>query len=152
MSLYVHISIKLIFFFSRDEIKFYYRGTNLPANYIILSAKLKGHVASKQLIEKKQDQLIQRKKDSQPSQIKTGGSTFKNSNDKKAWMLIKESGCDKFYVGDAQISEKHCNFFVNGGKAKTSDIEKLINKVKKEVQSKTGVNLDLEIKIIGDEK
>ena len=152
------LSIKIIDYegfekeITRDEIKFYYRGTNLPANYIILSAKLKGHVASKQLIEKKQDQLIQRKKDSQPSQIKTGGSTFKNSNDKKAWMLIKESGCDKFYVGDAQISEKHCNFFVNGGKAKTSDIEKLINKVKKEVQSKTGVNLDLEIKIIGDEK
>ena len=137
---------------TRDEIKFYYRGTNLPENYIILSAKLKGAVSSKQLIEKTQDQLIQRKKDSQPSQITTGGSTFKNSHDKKAWMLIKESGCDKFYVGDAKISEKHCNFFVNGGKAKTSDIEKLINKVKKEVQLKTGVNLDLEIKIIGDEK
>ena len=50
------------------------------------------------------------------------------SNDKKAWMLIKKSGCDKFYVGDAKISEKHCNFFVNDGKAKASDIEKLINK------------------------
>ena len=63
----------------------------------------------------------------------------------------KKSGCDKFYVGDAKISEKHCNFFINGGKAKASDIEKLINKVKKEVQNKTGVNLELEIKIIGDE-
>ena len=67
-------------------------------------------------------------------------------------MLIKKSGCDKFYVGDAKISEKHCNFFVNNGKAKASDIEKLINKVKKEVQTKTGVNLELEIKIIGNEK
>ena len=66
-------------------------------------------------------------------------------------MLIKESGCDKFYVGDAKISQKHCNFFINNGKAKASDIEKLINKVKKEVQNKTGVNLELEIKIIGDE-
>jgi UDP-N-acetylmuramate dehydrogenase len=135
-----------------DEIKFYYRGTNLPKNYIILSAILKGTVSSKKLITKKQEELIQKKKESQPSQIKTGGSTFKNNNEKKAWMLIKESGCDKLYVGDAKISEKHCNFFVNNGKAKTSDIEKLINKVKKEVQSKTGVNLELEIKIIGDEK
>ena len=135
-----------------DEIKFFYRGTDLPQNYIILSAILKGNISLKKLIVKKQKELIQKKKESQPSQIKTGGSTFKNNNEKKAWMLIKESGCDKFYVGDAKISEKHCNFFVNGGKAKTSDIEKLINKVKKEVQLKTGVNLDLEIKIIGDEK
>jgi len=67
-------------------------------------------------------------------------------------MLIKESGCDKFYVGDAKISEKHCNFFVNNGKAKATDIETLINRVKKEVYAKTGVNLELEIKIIGDEK
>ena len=135
-----------------DEIKFFYRGTNIPKNYIILSAVLKGIISSKQLIEQKQEKLIERKKKSQPSQIKTGGSTFKNSNDKKAWMLIKESGCDKFYIGDAKISDKHCNFFVNDGKAKTADIEKLINKVKKEVQNKTGVDLELEIKIIGHEK
>ena len=67
-------------------------------------------------------------------------------------MLIKETGCDKFHIGDAKISEKHCNFFVNNGKAKASDIEQLINKVRDEVKSKTGVSLDLEIKIIGDEK
>ena len=135
-----------------DEIKFFYRGTNIPKNYIILSAVLKGIISSKQLIQQKQEELIERKKKSQPSQIKTGGSTFKNSNNKKAWMLIKESGCDKLYIGDAKISGKHCNFFVNDGKAKTTDIEKLINKVKKEVQKKTGVDLELEIKIIGDEK
>ena len=135
-----------------DEIKFFYRGTNIPKNYIILSAVLKGIISSKKLIEQKQEELIERKKKSQPSQIKTGGSTFKNSNDKKAWMLIKESGCDKLYIGDAKISDKHCNFFVNDGKAKTADIEQLINKVKKEVQNKTGVDLELEIKIIGDEK
>ena len=94
--------------------------------------------------------MIERKKNSQPSKIKTGGSTFKNNNNKKAWMLIKESGCDKFYVGDAKISEKHCNFFINNGKAKSADIEKLIDKVKKKVQTVTGVNLELEIKIIGE--
>ena len=67
-------------------------------------------------------------------------------------MLIKESGCDKLKFGDAKISEKHCNFFVNNGNAKASDIEMLINMVKEEVQNKTGINLELEIKIIGDEK
>jgi UDP-N-acetylmuramate dehydrogenase len=134
------------------EIEFYYRGTNIPKNYIILSARLKGIISSRELIENEKKKLIQRKKESQPSQIKTCGSTFKNNNNKKAWMLIKESGCEKFYIGDAKISEKHCNFFINNGKAKSSDIEKLINKVKREVQTKTGVDLELEIKIIGNEK
>ena len=137
---------------SKKEINFFYRGSDLPKNHIIISAKLKGEIASKELIEKKQQELIERKKNSQPSKIKTGGSTFKNLSDKKAWMLIKESGCHKFKVGDAKISEKHCNFFVNDGNAKASDIETLINKVKTEVQKKTGIKLELEIKIIGDEK
>jgi len=136
----------------RDEIQFFYRGSNIPKDYLILSAKLKGIISSKKLISKKQEELIERKKMSQPSRIKTGGSTFKNHKDKKAWELIKESGCDKFSIGDAKISEKHSNFFINAGNAKTSDVEKLINKVREEVYRKTGINLELEIKIIGDEK
>ena len=94
---------------------------------------------------------MRKKKLSQPSQVKTCGSTFKNISDsKKAWQLIKESGCDEFKEGDAMISKKHCNFFVNNGNAKSSDIEKLINKVKQAVSDKSGVNLELEIKIIGE--
>ena len=120
---------------------------------IITSVKLKGTTKAKELIKKKQIELMERKKLSQPSQIKTCGSTFKNlSEKKKAWQVIKETGSDKFKVGDATISDKHCNFFVNNGKAKASDIERLINKVKKEVKTKTGVSLELEIKIIGNEK
>ncbi len=134
-----------------EDIKFFYRGTNLPGNLIILSAILKGSISSKEKIRTKQEELIKKKKASQPSQIKTGGSTFKNKDNQKAWSLIKETGCDKLYVGDAKISEKHCNFFVNEGLAKASDIEKLIDKVRKEVLSKTGINLELEIKIIGNE-
>ena len=137
----------------REDIDFFYRGTNLPSNLIITAVKLKGTVAEKQLIEKKQLQMLEQKKLSQPSQIKTCGSTFKNlNNEKKAWQLIKETGCDKFFEGDAVISKKHCNFFVNNGNAKSSDIEKLINKVKKTVNDKTGINLELEIKIIGEKK
>lgn len=134
-----------------DEMKFFYRGTNLSDQLIITSVKLKGEIKSKEIIELKQNNLVEKKKLSQPSQIKTCGSTFKNLiNKKKAWQLIKETGCDKLKVGDAGISKKHCNFFVNHGKAKSADIEKLIDKVKQTVNQKTGVNLELEIKIIGE--
>ena len=135
----------------REDIKFLYRETDLSENLIITSVKLKGVIGSKDEIEKKQSDLIERKKISQPSQIKTCGSTFKNiSKNKKAWMLIKKSGCDQFQEGDAMISQKHCNFFINNGNAKSSDIENLIKKVKKKVYEKTGENLELEIKITGE--
>ena len=135
----------------KEDIKFLYRGTNLPNDLIIISAKLKGITSVKEKIEKKQSDFIEKKKFSQPSQIKTCGSTFKNvSQGLKAWMLIKEAGCEDYREGDAIISQKHCNFFVNNGNAKASDIERLINKVKKKVQEKTGVNLELEIKIVGE--
>jgi len=135
----------------KEDINFSYRGTNLSDDLIIISAKFKCIVGKKDKIEKKQSNYIKKKKLSQPNQIKTCGSTFKNiSEEKKAWMLIKQSGCENLKEGDALISKKHCNFFVNNGNAKASDIEKLIEKVKKRVFEKTGVNLELEIKIIGD--
>lgn len=135
----------------KEDINFSYRGTNLSDDLIIISAKFKCIFGKKDKIEKKQLNYIKKKKLSQPNQIKTCGSTFKNiSEEKKAWMLIKQSGCENLKEGDALISKKHCNFFVNNGNAKASDIEKLIEKVKKRVFEKTGVNLELEIKIIGD--
>ena len=135
----------------KNEIEFFYRGTNLPDNLLIISAKLKGSIANKNDIEKKQFGYIEKKKHSQPSQIKTCGSTFKNiSENKKAWMLIKQAGCINLKEGNASISHKHCNFFVNNGSAKSSDIENLIKKVKKKVYEKTGEDLELEIKIVGD--
>ena len=88
-------------------------------------------------------------KNSQPSQIRTCGSTFKNPKNKKAWKLIKESNCENFKVGNATISEQHCNFFVNNGKATSKELEKLIKKVKLTVYQKTKIDLELEIKIIG---
>ena len=123
----------------------------LSEDLIIISAKLRGSLDKKEKIEKKQNDLVQRKKLSQPSQIKTCGSTFKNiSKDKKAWMLIKEAGCENFKEGDAKISQKHCNFFINNGNAKSDDIENLIKKVQEKVYEKTGINLELEIKIVGE--
>ena len=134
----------------KKDIEFYYRGTNLPKNIIILSAKFKGRKELNSKIEKLQNSFIQKKKKDQPSRVKTCGSTFKNPKGEKAWQLIKKTGSSKFVVGDAHISEQHSNFFVNNGKAKASDIEGLINKVKKNVLEKSGVTLSLEIKIIGD--
>jgi len=135
----------------KEDIKFSYRGTKLSDNLILISAKIKGRIKKKEEIEKKQAYLIEKKKQTQPSQVKTCGSTFKNiDKDKKAWKLIKEAGCEDYKEGDAMISQKHCNFFVNNGNAKSSDIENLIKKVKKRVYEKTGVNLELEIKIIGE--
>ena len=135
----------------KENINFFYRGTDLSRDLIILSVKLRCSIGKKIEIEKKQNDFIERKKLSQPSQVKTCGSTFKNiSEDKKAWKLIKESGCSNFREGDAVISKKHCNFFVNNGSAKSKDIENLMIKVQKRVHEKTGENLELEIKIVGE--
>jgi len=139
-----------IFELEKDKINFFYRGCDLPDNFIILSAKLKGLKLDKSKIEKKQSEFIKKKKESQPSQIKTCGSTFKNTKNYKAWELIKKSNCEKMFVGKAKISQKHCNFFVNEGNAKATEIEQLIHKTKEQVFKKTGIKLELEIKIIGE--
>ena len=93
---------------------------------------------------------MKEKKKDQPSKIKTCGSTFKNPENNKAWSIIKNSGCASMKVGDAHISEKHCNFFVNKGNAKSQDLENLIYQVKNKVLDKTGIKLELELEIIGE--
>ncbi len=131
------------------DIKFSYRSSNLDENLLVTSVKLIGKKSLKQKIEEKQKSMLKEKKISQPNQIKTCGSTFKNPKNKKAWELIKEAKCENLKVGNAKISEKHCNFFVNNGKATSKELEELINKVKEKVYKKTKINLELEIKIIG---
>ena len=132
------------------DIKFSYRGSNLDNNLIFVSATFKGKSGKKSSIEKKINDLLKQKSKDQPTKIKTCGSTFKNPENNKAWKLIKDSECAGMQVGDAYISEKHCNFFVNKGKATSKDLEELINEVKKKVFSKTGINLELELQIIGE--
>ena len=133
------------------EIKFYYRGSDLPEDLIFLSASFKGVKGDHIEIKKEMDRLKIKKEKNQPSKIKTGGSTFKNpvsQSKKKAWELIKESvPLDKNF-GDARISEKHCNFFVNKGHATFEDMNKLIDFVAKNVLEKTGISLEKEIKIL----
>ena len=133
-----------------SEIKLYYRDSDLYQNLIITSVKLQGKSSVTEKILKKQQSLIEKKKNSQPNQIKTCGSTFKNPKDKKAWELIKESNCQNLQIGSAKISKTHCNFFVNDGNATSKELEELINRVKETVYQKTKINLELEIKIIGN--
>jgi len=135
-----------------NDIKFYYRGSNLNDNLIFISATLEGKKGKKLNITEKTNEFINRKKMTQPSKIKTCVITFKNPENKKAWKLIKDSGCAGMKVGGARISEKHCNFFENDGNAKSKDLENLISKVKKKVLDDTGIDLELELQIIGENK
>ena len=133
------------------DINFKYRDSKLPDNLIFLSASFKGHKKNSDVIEKEMTKLKKIKEQAQPTRIKTSGSTFKNpldQSDKKVWQLIKESVSLEKTFGDASISKKHCNFFVNKGDAKFDDMKKLIEFVSKSVLKKTGVKLETEIKIL----
>ena len=133
------------------DIKFEYRSNDLSDDLIFLSASFKGVKNKSNIIKNKMDKLKAKKEKNQPTKIKTSGSTFKNpilQTDKKVWELIKESvPLDKSF-GDAYISEKHCNFFMNKGNATFKDMLRLINFVSEKVLEKTGVSLEKEIKIL----
>ena len=136
---------------SKKDIKFDYRGNDLSENLIFLSASFKGIKKDKMKIKTEIDQLKKEKEKNQPTKIKTSGSTFKNpilQTNKKVWELIKESVPLNKSFGDACISDKHCNFFVNKGNASFEDMINLINFVSKNVLNKTGIKLEKEIKIL----
>ena len=134
-----------------NDINFRYIDSKLSDDLIFLSASFKGHKENSDLIKKEMIELKKKKEQTQPTRIKTSGSTFKNpldQSEKKVWQLIKESVPPEKSFGDACISEKHCNFFVNKGDAKFDDMKKLIEFVSESVLSKTGVKLETEIKIL----
>jgi len=133
------------------DINFKYRDSGLSEDLIFISASFKGFKKDKNIIKNEIRLLREKKEQAQPTKIKTSGSTFKNpigQSDKKVWQLIKESVPLQKSFGDASISEKHCNFFVNKGNAKFEDMKKLINFVSESVLKKTGVKLETEIKIL----
>jgi len=133
------------------KINFEYRETNLPKDVIFLSATFKGIKKNKNEIQKKIDELKKKKEQVQPTRIKTGGSTFKNpkeKTEKKVWQLIKESIPNDLKFGDAQVSEKHSNFFVNNNNSSFNDMKTLIDFVKNKVKEKTGIDISLEIIIV----
>ncbi len=133
------------------DIDFKYRDCGLSDELIFLSASLKGYKKEKSLIKEEVQRLIKKKELAQPTRIKTSGSTFKNpinQTNKKVWQLISESVPIEKSFGDASISEKHCNFFVNKGNAKFEDMKDLIEFVADCVFKKTGIKLETEIKIV----
>ena len=133
------------------EVNFKYRDSKLSDDLIFLSASFKGFKKNLNLIENEMIELKKKKELTQPTRIKTSGSTFKNpldQTDKKVWQLIKESVPAEKSFGDACISKKHCNFFVNKGDAKFEDMKRLIEFVSESVLKKTGVKLETEIKIL----
>ena len=134
-----------------EKINFNYRNNDLPDNLIFLSASFKGKKKDSNLIKDEMLKLKIKKDKNQPTKIKTSGSTFKNpikQTNKKVWELIKESVPSNTSFGDACISEKHSNFFVNKGNAKFTDMKQLIDFVTKSVFKKTGITLEKEIKVI----
>ncbi|CAO6127961.1 MurB UDP-N-acetylmuramate dehydrogenase [Candidatus Pelagibacterales bacterium] len=140
--------IKII---SNKDINFSYRHSSLTKNQIITNIEMKGSFHEKQKILEIMKNLKNKKDSEQPQKIKTGGSTFKNpkNSEKKAWQLIKESGCADLRVGGIKLSNLHCNFLENLDKASSEDAENLIEKIKKEVFKKTNVNLELELEVVG---
>ncbi len=153
----VLISIQLVDFkgivrsIPTNKINFNYRSIELPKDLIFLSATFKGKEKNSEEINNYMNELNVIKNMAQPTKIKTSGSTFKNpidQTDKKVWELIKLSVPTETNYGDAVISEKHANFFVNKKNAKSVDMKSLINFVKKKVKDKTGVKLDLEIVLV----
>ena len=136
---------------SSKDIKFEYRKNDLSENLIFLSASFKGLKSDHKKIINEMNSLKTQKDKNQPTKIKTSGSTFKNpvsQSKKKVWELIKESVPLDINFGDAYISEKHCNFFVNKGQASFEDMTKLIDYVAEKVLEKTGISLEKEIKIL----
>jgi UDP-N-acetylmuramate dehydrogenase len=140
--------IKII---DNKDINFSYRHSSLTKNQIITNIEMKGSVLEKKKVLEIMENLKNKKDTEQPQKIKTGGSTFKNPNnsDKKAWQLIKESGCADLKVGEIKLSNLHCNFLENLGKASSEDAENLIENIQKEVFKKTNINLELELEVIG---
>jgi len=134
-----------------NKILFNYRNNDLSEDLIFLSASFNGKKNIKEKIKETMRKLREAKDNAQPTKIKTSGSTFKNpinQTKKKVWELIRESISLDTSFGDAKISEKHCNFFVNSNNASYNDMKKLIDFVAETVEKKTGIKLEKEIKIL----
>lgn len=140
--------IKII---NNKDINFSYRKSSLTKNQIITNIEMKGSFLKKEKVIEIMRNLKNKKDFEQPQKIKTGGSTFKNprNSDKKAWELIKESGCADLRVGGIKLSKLHCNFLENLDGATSEDAENLIENIKQQVFKKTNINLELELEVVG---
>jgi UDP-N-acetylmuramate dehydrogenase len=135
--------------FTNAEMGYSYRHSCLPEDVIFTQALFQGRAGEPISILAEMDRVTAAREASQPIREKTGGSTFKNPPGHKAWQLIDQAGCRGLIIGDAQVSEMHCNFLINRGQASAADIENLGEEVRRRVRETSGVELEWEIKRIG---
>ena len=134
---------------SPADMGFVYRKTGARDEQVFLEAVFEGSRDVPEAIRARMEALVAQREATQPIRARTGGSTFKNPPGHKAWELIDQAGCRGLIQGDAQVSEKHCNFLINMGEAKAADIEALGETVRARVKEKSGVEREWEIKRVG---
>jgi UDP-N-acetylmuramate dehydrogenase len=132
-----------------DKLGYTYRHSEVPAGAVVVEALFEGAPGDREAIGAEMDRIAAEREASQPLRSRTGGSTFKNPPGHKAWALIDAAGCRGLTIGDAQVSEKHCNFLLNLGSATSAEIEDLGEEVRRRVMEKCNVLLEWEIQRIG---
>ncbi|WP_034156708.1 UDP-N-acetylmuramate dehydrogenase [Sphingomonas sp. ERG5] len=126
-----------------------YRHSDLPRGAVVVEALFEGVPGDSKMIGAEMDRIAAEREASQPLRSRTGGSTFKNPDGHKAWALIDAAGCRGLTRGDAQVSEKHCNFLLNLGSATSAEIEALGEEVRAKVKAQSGIELEWEIQRVG---
>ncbi|MEX2034096.1 MAG: UDP-N-acetylmuramate dehydrogenase [Xanthobacteraceae bacterium] len=134
---------------SNADMHYSYRHCGAPEDFIFTEATFQGTAGDREAIAGQMEQITESREATQPIKSRTGGSTFKNPPGRKAWQLIDAAGCRGLLVGDAQVSELHCNFLINRGGAPAADIETLGETVRRRVKEASGVELEWEIRRIG---
>ena len=137
-----------VFAVGTADMGFSYRHSEAPADWIFTSARLRATPGDQLAIARRIAEIDAARTDTQP-RSRTGGSTFVNPPGHKAWELIDRAGCRGLRIGEAQVSEKHCNFLINLGTATATDIEALGEEVRRRVLERTGVRLEWEIRRVG---
>ena len=127
------------------DLHFAYRSCGVPADWIFIGAVLRGGRDDARAIGRRMDEVRNSRESTQPVRSRTGGSTFANPPDAKAWELIDRAGCRGLAIGGAKVSEQHCNFLINTGSATAADLEALGEEVRRRVLVETGVTLSREI-------
>ena len=131
------------------DMHYSYRHCGAPEDFIFTEATFEGAPGDRAAIAAEMDKITESREATQPIKSRTGGSTFKNPPGRKAWQLIDAAGCRGLIVGDAQVSELHCNFLINLGTATAADIETLGETVRRRVKESSGVELEWEIRRLG---
>jgi len=126
-----------------------YRHANLPMDSVVVRARLRARPGEAAMIGARMAEIKSKRESSQPVRARTGGSTFANPDGQKAWELIDAAGCRGLTMGQAQISELHCNFLLNLGEATAAELEALGEEARRRVAQQSGVELRWEIKRIG---